>query len=188
MVSEQETRKIEVGAGILNADRVTDRTHRIYQIREAGYFEARKIKLVNPDRIAEDAAEGGDGTFELINFKIPVTQLWPERGAGNEVDLEFDLNRQQADAVRDGQQPSLHIGSPLGKVTKQFGTLGLGDPTDDSVVGEVVLVAEYSTTYRERQQRRYDVMEHLGDRLNFDLERGIDAAAEDAAGSKRRVR
>jgi len=180
-----ETREIQVGAGILDAKNVTDRTYKIYQIESAGVFRANKFDYKNPEKIAEDAAKGGDGTFEIVRFSLPVVQIWPDRGAGEQRELEFDLSREQADAVKDGRTPALHIGTPVGRLTKQFATAGIvGGPDSPDVAGEVIVVAEYTQEFNNRSQRRYDVVAHIGDRLAFDLEKGIEIAQDAAANSK----
>lgn len=187
MVNETESRKVEVGAGILDPTRVNDRTYRIYEVTAPGEFVATRRKYTNPERIAEDAERGGDGTFEIVDFRLPVVQHWPERGKGESRELVIGVTKTQADAILEGNNPTLHIGTPLGRFTSQFGKVKAPAPNSDDVQGEVFLVAEYSTEWRERTERRYDIVSHLGDRLDFDLDAGIELAEEEAKGNRRRV-
>lgn len=179
-----DSRTIEVGAGILDAANVTDRTHRIYEITDHGRFVETTYQLRDPERIERDKAEGGDGTFSILRFELPVRQLWPERGAGEERNLEFNLSKAQADAVYEGKKPSMHVGSPVGRLTKQFDDNDLAGPDSEDVVGEVLVVAEYTRDRNGRPERRYDVVAHIGDRTNADIEQGAAIAQAEAAGSK----
>lgn len=180
-----ETTTLEVGAGLLDADKVTDRTYKIYMTEGKGEFVRSVYELKDPIRIAEDAADGGNGTFAIINFEIPVVQMWPERGKGDARRLEFRMTRAQAEAVEEGTTPALHVGTPVGRLVRQIADLKVADKVDsDGFGGEVFVVAEYSNSYNGRDERRHDFVAHIGDRLNHDLERGVIIAQEEAAGSK----
>ena len=190
MTSERTERVVEVGAGLMDVKNVTDKVYRIYAIAGAGEFVATTFNYKDEARIAEDAAKGGDGTFEIMRFRIPVTQVWPERGAGTDRTLDIDLNRPQQEAISEGRQPSIHVASPLGRIIKQFNTVGLDSPDSPNVAGEVIVVAEYSqdNNLSGRSERRFDIVGHIGDRLNYDLQKGIDLAQAESAGSKRTVK
>jgi len=188
MVNETETRVIEVGAGVLDAKNVNDRTYRVYEVTGRGNFVATKRSYTNPERIAEDAARGGDGTFEIIDFRLPVVQLFPDLGAGEEREVVIELTRAQAEAVSEERPPTLNIRTALGRFAKQFGNVDAPAPNDDDIQGEVFVMAHYTSEGRNgRTYRNTDVVAHLGDRLNYDLERGKEIIEEEQASSKRRV-
>jgi len=189
MVNETETRVIEVGENILDSKNVNDRNYRVYEVTGKGQFVATKRAYRDPDKIAEDRANGGDGTFEIVDFRLPVTQLYPELGAGEEREIVIDLTRDQADAVRNEQAPALGIRTSLGRFAKQFGNVDAPAPTSEDIQGEVILVAHYTTVGKNNGRTYYntDVVAHLGDRLNYDLDRGKEIIEDEQRGSKRRV-
>lgn len=182
-----ETTRIEVGAGILDGKNINDRNYRVYEVTGPGYFAQTRRAFTNPERIAEDAAKGGDGTFTIVDFRLPVTQLYPELGVGEEREIIIDLSRAQAEAILEGREPSIHVGSGLGRFAKAFDTLDAPAPDSDDIQGEVILVAQYSVEDRNgRRRNRVDVLAHLGDRLNYDLERAKELIEEEQTASKAR--
>lgn len=187
MVNDTENRSIQVGADILDPQRVTDRTYKVYEVTGVGEFVGVTRQYRDPQLIEEDRERGGDGTFEIVDFRLPVVQHWPDRGKGEDKVLQFDLTRSQADSIKDGEAPSLHVGTPLGLLARQFGQVGAPSPLDDEIQGEVFIVAEYSREYNGRQQRRYDIVEHVGNRLTFDVDAAAQRAIEESANNKRRV-
>jgi hypothetical protein len=124
--------------------------------------------------------------FDVMELPISYRELSP-----NESDRDFTislrLDETQREAIMGGSKPFMSAASQIGQFTLDLKKLDLPSPDNQDLEGEVVVLNR--RRYEDRRGRtryHFNVLAHLGDRLDWDRDKA-EEIIESRRGAKRKV-
>lgn len=175
-------RDFEVGADLLDPDKVTDVVTAIVEVVEAPQWKLIEYTYKDAD---DREAKGEPRTFEVAELRWVIEQRFPEFKDTQQRTWRFRASRAQTEALQEGRQPTMNPRSVLGELTSDCNSVGLPYPHSPEMQGKVLVtksrMEENDTGY---QTARHNVVTLLGDRSNFDLDQGIEIVESSEVASK----
>jgi len=114
-----------------------------------------------------------ENEFDVLELRLTYRELLP-RESDRDKTMTFRIDRADDETIRAGGTPTPNVRRPLGKLMKDLKTLGLPAANSDELIGEVVVVRQYDDEFNGYTTTRFDIIAHLGDRLNWNRDKAED--------------